>query len=104
MTENALLLFLDVWGMGNRGMFRTLRDLVLRPGYMIRDYISGMQMAYFPPFKLLFLLTAFTLVVQSGINLKGENYFSTPLSVVPEESCHPRPALFRTAHNITSDY
>jgi hypothetical protein len=45
--KNALLLFLDVWGMGNRGMFRTLRDLILRPGYMIRDYISGMQMAYF---------------------------------------------------------
>ena len=38
----ALLLFLDVWGMGNRGMFRTLRDLILRPGYLIRDYISGM--------------------------------------------------------------
>ena len=36
--KNAVLLFLDVWGMGNRGMFRTLRDLVLRPGYMIRDY------------------------------------------------------------------
>ena len=69
--KNALLLFLDVWGMGNRGMFRTLRDLILRPGYLIRDYISGMQMAYFPPFKLLFLLTALTLVVQSGINLKG---------------------------------
>ena len=43
--KNALLLFLDVWGMGNRGMFRTLRDLILRPGYLIRDYISGMQMA-----------------------------------------------------------
>jgi len=71
--KNALLLFLDVWGMGNRGMFRTLRDLILRPGYLIRDYISGMQMAYFPPFKLLFLLTALLLVVDSGVNLKGEN-------------------------------
>lgn len=72
--KNALLLFLDVWGMGNRGMFRTLRDLILRPGYMIRDYISGMQMAYFPPFKLLFLLAALFLVVQSGSNLNGVNY------------------------------
>ena len=71
--KNALLLFLDVWGMGNRGMFRTLRDLILRPGYLIRDYISGMQMAYFPPFKLLFLLTALLLIVDSGVNLKGEN-------------------------------
>lgn len=72
--KNALLLFLDVWGMGNRGMFRTLRDLILRPGYMIRDYISGMQMAYFPPFKLLFLLASLFLVVQSGANLNGVNY------------------------------
>ncbi len=72
--KNALLLFLDVWGMGNRGMFRTLRDLILRPGYMIRDYISGMQMAYFPPFKLLFLMGALFLVVQSGANLSGINY------------------------------
>ena len=71
--KNAMLLFLDVWGMGNRGMFRTLRDLILRPGYLIRDYISGMQMAYFPPFKLLFLLTALLLIVDSGVNLKGEN-------------------------------
>ena len=74
--KNALLLFLDVWGMGNRGMFRTLRDLILRPGYLIRDYISGMQMAYFPPFKLLFLLTALLLIVDSGVNLKGKNYLA----------------------------
>ena len=74
--KNAVLLFLDVWGMGNRGMFRTLRDLILRPGYLIRDYISGMQMAYFPPFKLLFLLTALLLIVDSGVNLKGKNYLA----------------------------
>ena len=71
--KNALLLFLDVWGVGNRGMFRTLRDLILRPGYMIRDYISGMQMAYFPPFKLLFLLVALNLIVMSGFNLAGKS-------------------------------
>ena len=27
--KKALLLFLDVWGVGNRGMFRSLRDLIL---------------------------------------------------------------------------
>ena len=73
--KKALLLFLDVWGVGNRGMFRSIRDLILRPGYMIRDYLSGMQMAYFPPFKLFFLLMTLSLVVESGFNLKGENYF-----------------------------
>ena len=48
----------------------------MRPGYLIRDYISGMQMAYFPPFKLLFLLTALLLIVDSGVNLKGKNYLA----------------------------
>lgn len=71
--KNAFLLFLDVWGLGNRGMFRTLRDLLLRPGYMIRDYLSGMQMAYFPPFKMLFLLVAFSVLINSGFNIKFEN-------------------------------
>ncbi len=75
--KKAFLLFLDVWGLGNRGMFRTLRDLILRPGYMIRDYLSGMQMAYFPPFKLFFLLMTLSLIVESGFNLKRENYFET---------------------------
>ena len=70
----AVVLLLDVWGLGNRGMFRTLRDLILRPGYMIRDYLSGMQMAYFPPFKLFFLLTTLSLLVEGGMNISGVNY------------------------------
>lgn len=69
--KNAILLFLNVWGLGNRGMFRTLRDLIFRPGYMIRDYLRGMQMAYFPPFKMLFLLTALSVIVAHGVNLRG---------------------------------
>lgn len=71
--KSAFLLFLDVWGLGNRGMFRTIRDLILRPGYMIRDYLQGMQMAYFPPFKMFFLLVALSLLVSTGWNIKMEN-------------------------------
>ena len=71
--KNAFLLFLDVWGLGNRGMFRSIRDLLIRPGYMIRDYLGGMQMAYFPPFKMYFLLFALTLLVDTGLNIKGIN-------------------------------
>lgn len=71
--KKAFLLFLDVWGLGNRGMFRTIRDLILRPGYMIRDYLQGMQMAYFPPFKMFFLLVALSLIVETGLNVKMEN-------------------------------
>jgi hypothetical protein len=71
--KKAFLLFLDVWGLGNRGMFRTIRDLILRPGYMIRDYLKGMQMAYFPPFKMFFLLTALSLLIGTGLNIKRQN-------------------------------
>ena len=71
--KKAILLFLDVWGLGNRGMFRSIRDLILRPGYMIRDYLRGMQMAYFPPFKMFFLLLALWLVVDSGLNIQLVN-------------------------------
>lgn len=79
--KNAFLLFLDVWGLGNRGMFRTIRDLVFRPGYMIRDYLQGMQMAYFPPFKLFFLLIALSLLVQTGLNIKGVNRIDESMEV-----------------------
>ena len=72
--KKALLLFLDVWGLGNRSMFRTVRDLLLRPGYMIRDYLRGMQMAYFPPFKMFFLVIALSVLVDTGFNIKGENH------------------------------
>lgn len=73
--KNAFLLFIDVWGLGNRGMFRAIRDLFLRPGYMIRDYLRGMQMAYFPPFKMLFLICALSLLVETGLNIKGINRY-----------------------------
>jgi hypothetical protein len=68
--KKAFLLFIDVWGMGNRGMYHTIRDLILRPGYMARDYLKGMQMAYFPPFKMLFLLTTLSVIVAHGLNIK----------------------------------
>ena len=71
--KTAFLLFLDVWGLGNRGMFRTIRDLLFRPGYMIRDYLSGMQMAYFPPFKMFFLVIALSVLVNSGLNIRLQN-------------------------------
>lgn len=55
--------FLDIWGMGNRPMFRTMRDLMWRPGYMIRDYLGGHHLSYFPPFKMLAVLTIFIFFV-----------------------------------------
>lgn len=52
--------FLDIWGMGNRPMFRSMGHLLWRPGYMIRDYLAGHFLSYFPPFKMLAILIVLT--------------------------------------------
>ena len=75
--KKALMLFLDVWAIGNRSMLRSLRDLMFRPGFMIRDYLRGMQSAYFPPFKMFFLLAAFSLIAKYGIDLGLSDYKKT---------------------------
>lgn len=45
--------FMDIWGFGSRSMFRAIRDIFWRPGYMMRDYLNGHHLSYFPPFKML---------------------------------------------------
>ena len=70
--KTALMLFIDVWGLGNRSMFRTIRDLMLRPGYMIRDYLRGCQSAYFPPFKMFFILATFSWLLSHGLDFWTE--------------------------------
>lgn len=42
----------------DNGFGRTLIDLLYRPGYMIRDFISGKRAPYFRPFQTLFVLAA----------------------------------------------
>ena len=102
--KNAFLLFLDVWGLGNRGMFRTIRDLILRPGYMIRDYLQGMQMAYFPPFKLFFLLIALSLLVESGLNIKGVNRFEESMEMFDKIEQENTQQVDEVGKQVTSDF
>ncbi len=40
------------------GFFFTIKELFTRPGYMIRDYISGRRVIYFRPLQMLFVLAA----------------------------------------------
>ncbi|MBR1804724.1 MAG: DUF3667 domain-containing protein [Muribaculaceae bacterium] len=54
--RNVLANALDVWGAGNRSMPRNIIHLLLRPGYMIADYLNGHRQPYFPPFKMMFIL------------------------------------------------
>ena len=47
---------LDVWGVGSRSLPYSLWQLMWRPGYMMRDYISGKRQVSFPPVKMLLLV------------------------------------------------
>lgn len=61
--KNLLQNFLDIWGFGSRPMFRTIEQLFSRPGYMMRDYLTGHQPLFFPPFKMLVVITVLFLLL-----------------------------------------
>ena len=82
--KRAFLNFLDIWGLGNRPMFRTLRELFWRPGYMVRDYLNGHRQFYFPPFKLLALSVVFMIFISWVTGVEAESFFSG-ISDVPIE-------------------
>ena len=45
-----------LWGLDSRSLGFSLVQLLLRPGYMISDYISGRRQVSFPPVKMLFII------------------------------------------------
>lgn len=47
---------MDVWGLGTKSLVYTVWQLLLRPGYLIKDYISGKRQLSFPPVKMLFIV------------------------------------------------
>jgi hypothetical protein len=86
----AVASFVDAYGLGERGMFRTMGNLILRPGYLILDYLRGMRASYFAPFKMYFLLFAVSLLVTHGLNIRGANSsftddFATAIQEVKQE-------------------
>lgn len=46
----------QLWGLESRSLVYTLVQLLLRPGYLISDYISGRRKVSFPPVKMLFIV------------------------------------------------
>ncbi len=54
----------DLWNAftdTEQGIFLTIKQLVYRPGYMARDYISGKRKIYFNPFRYLVVMLAIVL-------------------------------------------
>ena len=54
----------QLWGIESRSAVYTIWQLFLRPGYLVRDYISGKRQVSYPPVKLLFILAAVVTLVR----------------------------------------
>ena len=67
-TENIAIL----WGMDSRSFVYTLFQLLTRPGYLVRDYISGHRQVSFPPIKMLVIVSLFTFIIESLFHLENE--------------------------------
>ena len=53
-----------LWGFESRSFPYTLLQLLLRPGYLISDYICGRRQMSYPPVKMLILVTLFYGVIR----------------------------------------
>lgn len=52
VRDNIMLL----WGMDSHSMPYTLFQLMLRPGYLIKEYLRGQRQVSYPPVKMLFIV------------------------------------------------
>ena len=72
---------MDVWGLGGRSLPRTLWHLLLRPGYLIGDYISGKRQVSFPPVKMLVIVALVTYFIANWTDPSfSEDTVSIPFS------------------------
>lgn len=66
----------------DRGLWPTIYGLLIRPGDVLKDYINGITIRYYHPFRFLFLMLTLSvlLMVSLGINdyLQGE--YATKIS------------------------
>ena len=61
-----------LWGMDSRSLGYTLLQLLGRPGYLVRDYISGHRQVSFPPVKMLVIVCLFVVIVESFFHVKND--------------------------------
>lgn len=64
-----------LWGMDSRSLGYSLVQLLLRPGYLISDYLNGKRQVTFPPIKMLLLVAIIELIAESVF---GQPYDTGP--------------------------
>lgn len=61
-----------LWGMDSRSLIYTLIQLMGRPGYLVREYISGHRQVSFPPVKMLVIVSLFAVIFESVFHVETE--------------------------------
>ncbi|MBR9907210.1 MAG: DUF3667 domain-containing protein [Gammaproteobacteria bacterium] len=62
--------------------YRTLRGLILRPGFLSREFMAGKHVAYVPPLRLYFFISLIAFVIFSAaIDIEVVSNNSDPISV-----------------------
>ena len=100
--RRTILNFLDIWGLGNRPMFRTIMELFWRPGYMVRDYLLGHRQLYFPPFKLLAVTMALTLFINFLTGAEIDSFLGSIASEIHVEKMNLSPTLASVAQSLVN--
>ena len=61
-----------LWGLDSRSLTYTLVQLMGRPGYLVRDYVSGHRQVSFPPVKMLVIVCLFVVIFESVFHLEND--------------------------------
>ena len=61
-----------LWGLDSRSLTYTLVQLLGRPGYLVREYISGHRQVSFPPVKMLVIVCLFVVIFEKVFHLDNE--------------------------------
>lgn len=78
--------FLDVWDLSGRSVPNTLLQLTYRPGYLLKDYFQCRRQSYFPPIKLLLLVSVLTLTFEYFVPPRNaEEQTKTEVSATEKE-------------------
>ena len=79
----------DVWDVEKNSLPTTLLHLLLRPGYMICDYLDGRRRPYYSPVMLVFILGVANAIVES---------------LVVQPTYHPSSEAFSTSINAFQEW
>lgn len=79
LREGVMIL----WGMDTRSLPYTILQLLLRPGYLISDYLSGRRQVSFPPVKMLFILTIGDWLLSHAKTILGLEEEKAPVEAAP---------------------